>query len=105
MTSPKIKTSQVARSTPFDNSSNGFTATNVQEAIEEASSGSGFSLPQLNSDPVSPTPESAWVLKSTIKAPGEAIGLLLALTDAGTYSYKLSYKTLDGVIVRTTLTS
>ena len=28
--------SQVARSTPFDNSTNGFTAINVQDAIEEA---------------------------------------------------------------------
>lgn len=33
-----IKT-EVARSVPFDNATNGFTANNVQEAIEEAASG------------------------------------------------------------------
>ena len=36
MSSPYIHTTEVADSIPFDNSSNGFTATNVQDAIEEA---------------------------------------------------------------------
>lgn len=42
----RIEKSSVARGTAFDNSSNGFTATNVQTAIEEigASASPGFSF-------------------------------------------------------------
>ncbi len=35
----RIETGQVATSTPFDNSGNGFVADNVQDAIEEAATG------------------------------------------------------------------
>lgn len=45
MKTPKVTIGQVARSTPFDNSGNGFAATNTQAAIEEigASASPGFS--------------------------------------------------------------
>jgi hypothetical protein len=40
---PKIQSTPVAVSVPFDNSTNGFTSTNVQTAIEEARvASSGF---------------------------------------------------------------
>ena len=38
MRSPKVYTTPVAKSVPFDNSTNGFTATDTQSAIEEAKS-------------------------------------------------------------------
>jgi hypothetical protein len=39
----KIQSTPVAQSIPFDNSTNGFTSTNVQTAIEEAKTAtSGF---------------------------------------------------------------
>lgn len=72
------------------------------------SSGSGStSIPELTSDPVSPTPQSAWVLATTsIVGGGDPIGLLMALTHAGaiTYSYQLSYRTLENTTVRVALT-
>jgi len=57
-------------------------------------------LPEYTSDPVSPSSGDTWVLKTTAGAP---IGLLLALTTAGS-SYKLSFKTISGAVVRTNLT-
>jgi hypothetical protein len=39
--SGKIQTTPVATAIPFSNSANGFTATNVQTAIEEAKASSG----------------------------------------------------------------
>ena len=63
------------------------------------------SIKQYTSDPVSPSQESAWVLKSEVIV-GTPIGLLLALTqeiDVGD-TYQFSYKTLEGPIVRTSLT-
>ena len=64
----------------------------------------GF-IPEYTADPVSPEPETSWVLKSEVMT-GTPIGLLLALTqeiDVGD-SYQFSYKTLEGPIVRTGLT-
>jgi hypothetical protein len=94
--------SPISTEIPFDNSTNGFTASDVQAAIEEAKiSGSGtVVIPEYISDPVSPAANDTWVLK---QANGSPIGLLLALT-TNAFSYKLSYKTISGAIVRTTLT-
>lgn len=46
MSSPYISTTQVASSVPFDNSTNGFSSTDVQGAIEEikSSASPGFSF-------------------------------------------------------------
>ncbi len=61
---------------------------------------SGGFIPEYNSDPVSPSPEEVWVLHTPAGSP---IGLLLALT-YGVGQYELSYKTLEGPIVRVPLT-
>lgn len=94
---------QVAQSVPFDNSTNGFTADNVQNAIEEAkNSSSGSSLiPEVTSDPVSAVAGQTWVLKTINATP---IGLLLTLTTLVGETYQLSYKTISGSIKRTSLT-
>lgn len=49
MIGPHYKTTQVAESVPFDNSTNGFVSDNVQGAIEEAgiSGGSSFCYTRL----------------------------------------------------------
>jgi len=66
---------------------------------------SGSIIPQYTTDPVSPVSESAWILKSEVMV-GTPIGLLLSLTQEidGGDSYQFSYKTLEGPIVRTSLT-
>lgn len=64
------------------------------------------SIPELTSDPVSPTPEEAWVLYSGTIPAGTPMGLLLSLT-YGTQAigtYQFSYKTLEGPIKRVSLT-
>lgn len=67
-------------------------------------------IPEYDTDPVSPSPEDAWVLKSTGAGGddgGLPIGLLLSLTYAGssppTTSYQFSYRTLENTTIRTTL--
>jgi hypothetical protein len=74
-----------------------------------SSSGGGGSgsvnIPELYADPVSPIPESAWILATAGMPGGAPIGLLLSLTYAGPIeSYQLSYKTLEGPIIRVLLT-
>ena len=67
------------------------------------SSGSA-TITELYSDPVSPTPQQAWVLATPLSSPGSPIGLLLSLTYAvNTFSYQLSYRTLEGTTIRTVL--
>lgn len=76
------------------------------QLINKSTTGT-VNIPELTADPVSPAPESAWVLKGSIFTPiGTPIGLLLALTYAGTSSptYEFSYKTIEGPIVRAELT-
>lgn len=66
-----------------------------------------ISIPEYNTDPVSPSAEEVWVRKSTVGgiAPGQSIGLLLALTYASsTYLYELSYRTIEGTTKRVVLT-
>lgn len=67
-------------------------------------------IPELTSDPISPSPQQAWVLYTVVGGTGgnagQPIGLLLSLTYAGSggsSSYKFSYQSLEGPIVRTTL--
>ena len=96
----KVTSSPVADSIPFDNSTNGFTATNVQKAIEEISLVGTANLPEYLVDPSSPTAGETWVLRSPVA--GSPIGLLLALTNA-TNGYKLSYRTTEGTTVRAIL--
>lgn len=93
------KFNPVAAQIPFDNSTNGFTATDTQEAIEEAKK-----IPEYASDPVSPTTNEVWVLRTMLADQGSPIGLLLSLTNATVINnYKLSYKTISGTIVRADL--
>lgn len=64
-------------------------------------------IPELTSDPASPSPEDAWVLRSgSASGGGSPIGLLLSLTTAGTasYTYELKYRTLENTTVAVTLT-
>ena len=96
----KVEVTPVAASVPFDNSTNGFSSTDVQAAIEEAKSSSSGLISEVSSDPVSPVPGETWVLRTV--SGGSPIGLLLALTYT-TYTFQLSYKTQSGRIVRTTL--
>ena len=59
------------------------------------------SIPEVYADPISPAPESAWVLATAGIPGGVPIGLLLSLTYTGPIeSYQFSYKTLEGSIVR-----
>lgn len=71
--------------------------------------GSGsFSCPQLNSDPVTPGDETMWVLRtgSGGSGGGEVKALfpfILSAGSGGGYTYELSYRSPDGVTLRTTL--
>jgi hypothetical protein len=87
----------------FNNEANGFVATNIQAAIEEAKATStGTSLiPEVAIDPSGAVPGQTWVLA---EGAGSPVGLLLTLTQSNALSYKLSYKTASGAVKRTTLT-
>lgn len=69
-------------------------------------------IPQLSSDPASPTAEKAWVLAtlgSGASTEGMPMGLLLSLTYAetaagGATTYQLSYRTKQGTTLRASLT-
>jgi hypothetical protein len=97
----KITAAPTAASVPFDNSGNGFAATTVQAAVEEAKNSATSLVPEVLVDPVGAVAGQTWVLKAATGG-GTPIGLLLALTTAA-YQYKLSYKTAAGSIVRTLL--
>lgn len=61
---------------------------------------SGSMIPQYLVDPVSPAIGDAWVLRT--QRIGIPIGMLLSLTYA-TDLYQLSYRTAEGITVRTIL--
>lgn len=68
-------------------------------------------IPQVNSDPASPTAQDAWVLRSGSGgaiADGTPIGLLLSLTykdNAGVaYSYEFKYRTKEGTTKKVAIT-
>lgn len=77
----------------------------MSSVFSSSGDGSGsVTIPELYADPISPAPQSAWVLHTPSDVGGEPIGLLLALTytiGAGTYVF--SYKTIEGLIVRANL--
>jgi hypothetical protein len=80
------------------------------EVVGGGGGGGTAGIPQYDTDPASPSAEDAWVLK-TPGAPGNPagspIGLLLALTSAGSAAgadlYEFSYHTAEGITVRTSL--
>lgn len=74
-----------------------------------ASGGGSATIQELTSDPVSPSAEEAWVLRTTTGAidDGVPIGMLLALTytgNSGSSTYQLSYYTTEGTTIRVALT-
>lgn len=73
----KIKVSPVARSTPFDNTSNGFTSDNVQGAIEEigASASPGFTWGRSGS-----ISAGTWLLNDGV--PSNKAGRTIVLGDS-----------------------
>lgn len=82
----------------------------IDEDIYKDVSGSGgsTSIPEVTTDPVSPTAQQAWVLHTSSggSGSGSALGLLLALTNAGSGgsdTYQFSYYTTEGTTVRATL--
>ena len=75
-------------------------------------SGAGtLTIPEFTTDPASPVANQAWVLNTTTGGgggnAGQPVGLLLAITQAGTGApttvYQFSYYTTEGTIVRTIL--
>ena len=67
-------------------------------------------IPELTTDPASPSAQDAWVLRSGSGGAipdGTPIGLALALTYTGNggtaYTYQLSYRTNEGTTIRTSL--
>jgi hypothetical protein len=61
-------------------------------------------MPEFISDPVSPAHNSTWVLATPVTLAGSPLGLLLALTQATpVFIYQLSYRTLEGITIRTSL--
>ncbi len=78
----------------------------MSSKLIRASSGA---IPELTSDPTSPTAQQAWVLRSGggQTGGGDPIGLLLSLTNPGSsgggYTYQFSYYTTEGTTIRTAL--
>ena len=74
-----------------------------------SSSSATATIPEYNTDPVSPSAEDAWVFRTGSGADGTVgvpRGLLLALTYSGAASsatYELSYRTAAATTIRTTL--
>lgn len=70
------------------------------------------SIPQLDTDPLSPNPEDAWVLRTGGAVSGGGtikgwIGLgstpILSVGSGGSSTYQLSYRTQQGTTVRASL--
>lgn len=79
--------------------------TGTLDYVNTPNSGTAF-IPELTSDPVSPDPQTAWVLKEEIpEVIGSPIGLLLSLTYSTSLlpAYEFSYQTIEGNIVRVPL--
>lgn len=72
-------------------------------------------IPEFTSDPVSPDPQAAWVLRQgssgTVTGGGQLFGIMglsTFLVTAGvgsgsSYTYQLSYRTLEGTTKRVSL--
>jgi hypothetical protein len=74
---------------------------NGQVTVDIGTTGS-TAIPEYGVDPVSPSTNDAWVLRESGPLNGSPIGLLLALTRTDV-TYKFSYKTISGAIVRAPL--
>lgn len=62
-------------------------------------------IPELSSDPASPSQQEAWILKTGGLGEGESYGLLLTLTDPGTpVTYALKYRTKENTTISVDLT-
>ena len=68
--------------------------------------GNGGSIPEVTTDPVSPTAQQAWVLytKAAYRPQTSLFPLGMALVQGTPATWKLSYKTVEGPIKRVTLT-
>lgn len=69
--------------------------------------GGTFAIPQLDADPVAPTPEDAWVLRTGMGGGGEVKFLFgggTPITSSGASMYEFSYRTLQNTTVRVALT-
>lgn len=70
---------------------------------DEVSKTLGTIIPELNSDPVDPQSERAWVLREAVGIGGSPIGLLLSLTYSGAFRHFFSYRTVLGITKRVEL--
>lgn len=82
--------------------SDGSVTVNSDGSYSISTSASSFSIPEVTSDPASPTAGDTWVLRTGQEA-GTPIGLLLALTYSG-INYFLSYQTEANTTIRVELT-
>jgi len=71
----------------------------IQQTSRNTGSATSVVIPEVTSDPITPTINSTWVLSIPVGAP---VGLLLTITNPKS-SYLLSFKTASGIIVRTEL--
>ena len=80
---PPIVRTQEAVDTPFDNSTNGFTATDVQAAIEEAAGGGTTSTPTFTWGRSGNVPSGTWLQNETVPSntTGRTIGLIGTLIE------------------------
>ena len=64
-------------------------------------------IPELDTDPVSPDPETAWVLRTGSPSGGGSpvfpFPLLFTTPGVGSYTYQLSYRTLAGTTIRVSM--
>lgn len=96
-------------------SPNGISLVNEDTTIITGSSSSSGSatagIPQYDTDPVSPNPEDAWMLKTS--GGGAGGGAIVAImgggfmastpNTGGSTTYQLSYRTLENTTIRVTL--
>lgn len=73
--------------------------------VVNVGSGGPATIQELYSDPVTPSPQDTWVLAVEFAGAGDAMGIM-GLTYSGDlagFTYKLSYRTIEGTTVRTDL--
>lgn len=89
----------------------GVTATNSGNDVTVDISGGASAIPEYTTDPVSPSPEDAWVLKTTSGGSGTSgkvfayggLGFPLIQAGGGTTTYQFSYRTLEATTIRVTM--
>lgn len=81
----------------------------VKDGVVSSTVTSAFRIPQVDTDPVSPSPGDMWVLKTMISSipDGTSIGILLGITytdnSGSLIIYQLSYRTKENTTIRVTL--